>query len=78
VVGGGSSGATVAARLSEIPEWNVLLIEAGGDPPESTENPILWNHHLKTNCDWAFLSEKILHFLKEWNKRGVLYLGVIC
>ncbi|KAL4089585.1 hypothetical protein QTP88_024598 [Uroleucon formosanum] len=58
VVGGGSAGATVAARLSEIPEWNVLLLEAGGDPPESTENPLLWNQNIKTKCDWAFLSEK--------------------
>jgi len=58
VIGGGSAGATVAARLSEIPEWNVLLLEAGGDPPESTENPLLWNQHLRTKFDWAFLSEK--------------------
>ncbi|XP_025200304.1 glucose dehydrogenase [FAD, quinone]-like [Melanaphis sacchari] len=58
VVGGGSAGATVAARLSEIPEWNVLLLEAGGDPPELTENPILWNQNLRTKCDWIFLSEK--------------------
>ncbi|KAE9539663.1 hypothetical protein AGLY_004915 [Aphis glycines] len=58
VVGGGSAGATVAARLSEIPEWNVLLLEAGDDPPELTENPLLWNHNLRTKYDWTFFSEK--------------------
>lgn len=57
VVGAGSAGATVAARLSEVPEWNILLLEAGGDPPDYTEIPIRYSETMRSEYDWAFFTE---------------------
>ena len=39
IVGAGSAGATLAARLTEDPDRSVLLLEAGGDFPEFERIP---------------------------------------
>lgn len=64
VVGGGSAGATIASRLSEVPDWNVLLLEAGGDPPDFLEFPLQYSNGLRTDVDWAFYTEPEPHLFK--------------
>ena len=44
VVGGGSAGSVVAARLAEDPNTNVMLLEAGTDYPDITNLPLSLIH----------------------------------
>ncbi|MFC0574715.1 GMC family oxidoreductase [Paraburkholderia solisilvae] len=56
VIGGGSAGALIAARLSEDSECRVLLIEAGDasvDRP-SMVDPALWFTNFGTAADWQY------------------------
>ena len=56
VVGAGSAGCTVAARLSENPACRVLLIEAGGADISrpALQSPVLWPSTFGTDVDWAY------------------------
>jgi len=57
VIGGGSAGAVIASRLSEIPNWNVLLLEAGPDENEITDVPSLAAYLQLTTLDWKYKIE---------------------
>ncbi|GAB0089550.1 hypothetical protein DMENIID0001_041150 [Sergentomyia squamirostris] len=57
IVGAGSAGSVVANRLSENPNWKILLLEAGADPPIESEIPALWGTLLKTQFDWNYYAE---------------------
>ncbi|XP_036151344.1 glucose dehydrogenase [FAD, quinone]-like isoform X1 [Monomorium pharaonis] len=54
VIGGGSAGAVVASRLSDIHEWKVLLLEAGPDEPPGAEVPSMVAMFLGTDIDWQY------------------------
>src|SRR2546430_1628293 len=55
VIGAGSAGCVVAARLSEVSELNVLLLEAGGsDAHPDVEDPTRWPTLFSTPLDWGY------------------------
>lgn len=58
VVGGGTAGLVVAARLVEDPSVRVLVVEAGEDcsldPRVST--PAMWPSLGGSDLDWKFVS----------------------
>ncbi|XP_017891654.1 glucose dehydrogenase [FAD, quinone] [Ceratina calcarata] len=54
VIGGGSAGAVVASRLSEVANWTVLLLEAGGDENEISDVPLLAGYTQLSDLDWKY------------------------
>jgi len=58
VIGAGSAGSVLAARLTEDVDVTVALIEAGdSDNALEIEIPLLFPHLFKTQFDWDFASE---------------------
>jgi len=67
IIGGGTSGLAVAARLSEIPGAQVLVLEAGeehlDDPRISM--PAGWPALLASDVDWDFATASQVHCLLD-------------
>ena len=58
VVGGGSAGAVIAARLSEDPTVRVALVEAGGPPPPEESMPAaVAALQLNPETDWMYTGD---------------------
>lgn len=54
IIGGGSAGSVLANRLSEISNWKILLLEAGGHETEISDVPILSLYLHKSKLDWKY------------------------
>ncbi|KAF6198722.1 hypothetical protein GE061_006744 [Apolygus lucorum] len=59
IVGGGSAGAVIANRLSEVDKWKILLLEAGPDENVSTDVPLLALFFQLGDFDWKYQTEKM-------------------
>lgn len=68
IVGSGASGAVAANRLSEVPEWNVLLLEAGAPETDITQVPAMKPYLQTTPYDWSYTSTP-----QEKSCLGMLY-----
>lgn len=51
------SGAVLANRLTEVENWNVLLLEAGGDETEISEVPLMAGYLQLSKLDWKYKTE---------------------
>lgn len=58
IVGGGTAGLVVAARLSENANVSVLVLESGGDAlaDPRVAIPAMWSAVLGTELDWDFIT----------------------
>ena len=78
IVGAGSAGAVLAARLSEDPDVSVCVLEAG--PPDTVENihiPMVFGSLFKTQVDWDYstAAEPFCDGRRIYLPRGKTYGG---
>jgi len=57
VIGAGTAGSVVTNRLTEVPKWNVLLLEAGREELKFTDIPVFAAHFQLTDYNWGYKAQ---------------------
>ncbi|XP_056642997.1 glucose dehydrogenase [FAD, quinone]-like [Diorhabda sublineata] len=79
IIGAGPSGAALANRLSEVPEWKVLLLEAGYVETTISQTPSMSKYLQTTPYDWSYTTTEQKHSClgMENNKCSIKYGKVL-
>ncbi|GJQ78173.1 hypothetical protein Trydic_g2504 [Trypoxylus dichotomus] len=58
IIGAGTASSALIRRLSEVPDWRILVLEAGGEPDIVTDIPYWSGLTTFTDLNWGYRSEK--------------------
>lgn len=75
IVGGGTAGSVLANRLSENKNWQILLLEAGDDPPTESQIPLMFLNLQNTTSTWNYFAETNEFASKSFAKGSFLPCG---
>ncbi|PCH40974.1 GMC oxidoreductase [Wolfiporia cocos MD-104 SS10] len=78
ICGGGTSGLTLAARLSEDPAVSVLVLEAGGENTDDPDilRPALWGSHFTNQAhSWTYQTVSVGDAVYPWFRHEGKGLG---